>query len=208
MSTNNGNRSSGKGGSMLAGILLGMVLGLLIASGVAWYLMQRPNPYVDHDQRPALSGTQPAPAGEPQTGTSGPATAANSTSASGDNSKPHFEFYKVLTDGQTGGSQTAQQPPAQPAPAPVQAPAPAPAKTASGKGYFLQAGSFSNVADADKLKARLALLGMEANVQSVNIPDKGIWHRVRLGPFGSTDVMNKVRTTLKQNGVDSTPMRN
>jgi len=202
MSRNYSNRSSaGKGGSMLAGILLGMVLGLLIASGVAWYIMKRPNPYVNHDQRPELSGAQQAPAGEPQAASSGPATAANSTPAAGDNGKPHFEFYKVLTDGQPDGSQPAQQPA-------TKATTQSPAKATASQSYFLQAGSFSNEADADKLKARLALLGMEASVQSVTIPDKGVWHRVRLGPYRNSDAMNKARTTLKQNGVDSTPMRN
>ena len=202
MSGHNGNRSSaGKGGSMLAGILLGMVLGLLIASGVAWYIMKRPNPYVNHDQRPELSGAQQAPAGEPQAAASGPATAANSTPAASDNGKPHFEFYKVLTDGQTDGGPSARQPAAKPAAQP-------PATATASQSYFLQAGSFSNEADADKLKAKLALLGMEASVQSVTIPDKGVWHRVRLGPYSSADAMNKARTTLKQNGLDSTPMRN
>jgi cell division protein FtsN len=204
MNRNSGNRSStGKGGSMLAGILLGMVLGLLIASGVAWYIMKRPNPYVNHDQRPELSGTQPAPAGEPQSAPSGPATAANAAAAAGDSGKPHFEFYKVLTDNQPDGSLPAQQPAAKPA-----APANAPAQADASQNFFLQAGSFSNEADADKLKARLALLGMEASVQSVTIPDKGVWHRVRLGPYRSSDEMNKARSTLKQNGVDATPMRN
>ena len=105
----------------------------------------------------------------------------------------------MLTDGQNDGSQPAQQPAAKPA---------APAKAATGQSYFLQAGSFSNEADADKLKARLALLGMEASVQSVSIPDKGVWHRVRLGPYSNSAEMNKVRATLKQNGLDSAPMRN
>ena len=193
MSGNNGNRSSTphKGGSMLAGILLGMVLGLLIASGVAWYLMERPNPYVSHDQRPELSGTQPAPAGEPQAAPAGPATAANAnTPAAGDNGKPRFEFYKVLTDNKQDGSLQS------------------PAKAAASQSYVLQAGSFSNEVDADKLKARLALLGMEASVQTVTVPDKGIWHRVRLGPYRNADEMNKARAILKQNGVNATPTHN
>ncbi len=200
MSGNNGNRSSTphKGGSMLAGILLGMVLGLLIASGVAWYLMERPNPYVSHDQRPELSGTQPAPAGEPQAAPAGPATAANAnTPAAGDNGKPRFEFYKVLTDNKQDGSLPVQQPATQ-----------SPAKAAASQSYVLQAGSFSNEVDADKLKARLALLGMEASVQTVTVPDKGIWHRVRLGPYRNADEMNKARAILKQNGVNATPTHN
>ena len=206
MSRNNGNGSSahGKSGSLVAGILIGMVLGLLIASGVAWYLMERPSPFVDHGQRPELSGKQPVPAGEPQSAPSGPATATAADAAqAGSGNKPHFEFYKVLTDGQQNGSLPAQQG------APVTPSAPAQqAPQAPNRSYFLQAGSFSHEADADKLKARLALLGMEASVQSVNIPGKGIWHRVRLGPYGNSDAMNKARTTLQQNGVESTPVRN
>ena len=183
---------------MLAGILLGMVLGLLIASGVEWYLMERPNPYVSHDQRPELSGTQPAPAGEPQAAPAGPATAANAnTPAAGDNGKPRFEFYKVLTDNKQDGSLPVQQPATQ-----------SPAKAAASQSYVLQAGSFSNEVDADKLKARLALLGMEASVQTVTVPDKGIWHRVRLGPYRNADEMNKARAILKQNGVNATPTHN
>jgi cell division protein FtsN len=71
----------------------------------------------------------------------------------------------------------------------------------------LRAGSFSNVNDAENLKAKLALLGVEANIQTATIPDKGVWYRVRLGPYKNADEMNHARAFLKQNGVDSTPMR-
>lgn len=67
--------------------------------------------------------------------------------------------------------------------------------------YFLQAGSFQNEADANNLKAKLALMGVEATIQSANLPDKGVWHRVRVGPFGDIEDMNKSRTTLSQNGI-------
>ena len=73
--------------------------------------------------------------------------------------------------------------------------------------YFLQAGSFPNAEDADKLKAKLAMLGMEASVQIAFIPDKGTWHRVRLGPYKGADEMSKTRAVLKKNGVEATPMR-
>ena len=72
---------------------------------------------------------------------------------------------------------------------------------------ILQAGSFSNAEDAENLKAKLALLGVVANVQSATIPEKGVWYRVRLGPYNTADEMNHARNFLKQNGVDSTPMR-
>ena len=72
--------------------------------------------------------------------------------------------------------------------------------------YFLQAGSFSNADDADKLKAKLAMLGIEASVQVTTIPDKGVWHRVHVGPYKGREEMNNALAVLKQNGVSATPM--
>jgi cell division protein FtsN len=68
--------------------------------------------------------------------------------------------------------------------------------------YFLQVGSFPNPADADNLKARLALMGMEANVEPANVAGKGVWYRVRLGPYTRVDEINRIRQQLTQNGVD------
>jgi cell division septation protein DedD len=48
---------------------------------------------------------------------------------------------------------------------------------------------------------------MEASIQTVAVPDKGMLHRVRVGPFGSLDELNKVKSSLKQNGVQSTPIK-
>ncbi|MCX7171328.1 MAG: SPOR domain-containing protein, partial [Proteobacteria bacterium] len=62
-------------------------------------------------------------------------------------------------------------------------------------------------ADADNLKAKLALIGLEASVQEVNVPDKGLMHRVRVGPFAKTDEMNRVRTQLAQNGIQATVVK-
>src|SRR6266566_4653549 len=69
--------------------------------------------------------------------------------------------------------------------------------------YFLQAGSFQNPADADNLKARLALMGLEASVEPANLAEKGVWYRVRLGPYTRVDEINRVRQQLTQNGVDA-----
>jgi cell division protein FtsN len=65
----------------------------------------------------------------------------------------------------------------------------------------VQAGSFPNEDDAEKLKAKLAMLGLEAGLQTAVIPDRGIYHRVRLGPFTSNTEVNKTLELLKQNGV-------
>ncbi|MFW5432402.1 MAG: SPOR domain-containing protein [Methylophilaceae bacterium] len=65
--------------------------------------------------------------------------------------------------------------------------------------YFLQIGSFKKEADANNLKAELALQGFEAIVQTANIPEKGTWHRVRVGPLNSIDSINKARNNLTAN---------
>src|SRR5688572_3916245 len=69
----------------------------------------------------------------------------------------------------------------------------------SGEAFFLQTGSFQNVAEAETLKARLALVGLEAGIQTRTLPERGIWHRVRLGPYTDVDELNRVREMLKQN---------
>lgn len=66
--------------------------------------------------------------------------------------------------------------------------------------YFLQVGSFKTQADADNLKAELALQGFEAVVQTADLGDKGKWHRVRVGPLYQTKEIEKVRDNLISNG--------
>ena len=73
--------------------------------------------------------------------------------------------------------------------------------------YWLQAGAFSEEREADNLRARIALTGLEAHVRAVNIPDKGTLYRVRLGPYQSLDNANRIKTTLSQNGVGTAIIR-
>jgi cell division protein FtsN len=68
--------------------------------------------------------------------------------------------------------------------------------------YVLQAGSFRNSADADQMKARLALLGAMANIQTVTV-DGQTWHRVRVGPVRGTREVNQLRNQLRENGIDT-----
>jgi len=67
--------------------------------------------------------------------------------------------------------------------------------------YVLQAGSFAELADADRRRAELALLGIESRVQRVTIDDR-TWHRVRIGPMSNLDELNRIRSRLKQARVD------
>ncbi|MFN3397793.1 MAG: SPOR domain-containing protein, partial [Sulfurimicrobium sp.] len=52
-------------------------------------------------------------------------------------------------------------------------------------------------------KAKLALMGIEATIQTATVPDKGVWHRVRIGPYNNVDDLNRMRATLSQNGVSA-----
>lgn len=206
MSRNTGNKSAAprKGGSsLLTGILIGMVIGVGMAAGLAWYIMKSPSPFVQKEQvaaKPPVDVAKPAaPAA-----TAAPAAQQPAAASGVAEGKPRFEFYKVLTDKQDATVSVPAKPADKPQPAKPQT---ADSKPAASEPYFLQAGSFSNADDAEKLKARLALLGIEASTQTATIPDKGVWHRVRLGPYKNADEMNKARSLLKQNGVDATPMR-
>ena len=207
MSRNSSNRSAPqrKGGSLLAGILIGMVLGLSIAGGVAWYILKTPNPFAGKEPREAVrlvpDAVKPAPAKTVPTQDS-----AAAASGVGEG-KPRFEFYKVLTDKQDAATPAPKNSDKSATAEHKAAPVQSESKTVAKEIFFLQAGAFSNADDADKLKAKLAMLGMEASVQTVAIPDRGMLHRVRLGPYKGADEMNKTLAMLKQNGVDATPMR-
>ena len=57
------------------------------------------------------------------------------------------------------------------------------------------------------MKAQLALIGVEASVEPIEIPEKGTWYRVRVGPYSKVEEINRVRQTLAQNGIDVTLVR-
>jgi cell division protein FtsN len=99
---------------------------------------------------------------------------------------PSFDFYKVLPS-----DRPSELPPA----AAPRAPAPR---------YYLQAGAFRNPADADNLKAQLALLGVEAMIQTSDVPGKGVFHRVRVGPYLAMNEVDRTRSLLKQNNIPTT----
>ncbi|MDP2809558.1 MAG: SPOR domain-containing protein [Rhodocyclaceae bacterium] len=176
-----------RGGTLL-GVFIGLVIGVLISFGVVWILNRTPLPFrdkvgrIDTPEAPANGQLPPALPGKPG-------------DKVGVGERPRFEFYKILP-----GSQEA-------APAPVAAPAPAVAPLPAGESIYLQAGAFQKLADADKLRAKLTMMGLEVGVQEVSIPDKGAMHRVRVGPFASIGEMNQVRNQMSDNGIPATVVR-
>ena len=170
-------------GSLLIGILIGLLLGLGIALAVAWYINKMPTPFVNR--------AAPPPKSEAQKNTD-PAKIDDKAAKAADG-KPRFDFYKILPGSEEPVTEQ-QFKDAQKAPSPAQAK----------ESFYLQAGAFQNAPDADNLKARLALIGVAAAVQTTTLPDKGVWHRVRVGPYTAIEDLNRARETLKQNGIETT----
>ncbi len=181
---------------MLLGILLGMIFGVALAAGLAWYLLKSPSPFVNKETqqtveiiKPDVVVTRPKPVPAP-----------DAASGVGD-AKPRFEFYKVLTDKPDVAADKSAMPEA----APKVSDSKVVESKPSPKSTFLQAGAFSNAADAENLKASLAMKGLETSVQTVTIPGRGEMHRVRVGPFQNEQEMTSARGMLKLNGLDATP---
>lgn len=188
--------SSGSGGSMLVGILIGLLLGLGIALAVAIYLNKVPGAFLSRGNQPAeptqaAKGAKSDPAASKSTPPAGKATEGAGKADAKSDEKPRFDFYSILPGTEDPGK-------AKPVPGPGDAAAEAK------ETFYLQAGAFQNPADAENMRARLALLGIEAVIQAGTSGDRGTFHRVRIGPFSRVDEVNRTRDTLKQNGIEST----
>ena len=207
--------SGNKGSSLVTGLLVGLFVGIAIAVVVALFLNHSGNPFANSKTTPP-----DAIASGPETTTTAPevllpgngkeqpspaASVAASKPATAAASEERFDFYKVLPEVNETVA-TASKPAAAPikASAPKPSPSPTPEfKVEPVKGAWLQVGAFKDEGDADNLKAKLALLGMESKILTIDIAEKGIWHRVRVGPFNSAADIDKARSQLKSNGIDS-----
>lgn len=180
--------SSRKEGSPLfTGVLIGLIVGLAVAIGVALYINFSPKPFVSRDK---LSDETTKTAGRNGSAAqkTAPAEVAGKDGLPSD--KPRFDFYTILPGSEVPVSeQEIKQVTKQ--------------EGTAKDSFFLQVGSFQAAAEADNMKARLALLGLEAVIQTADIPDKGVWHRVRIGPFANIDDMNRSRSLLAQSNIQS-----
>lgn len=198
-------RRSGFGGTLL-GLFIGIAVGLALAAGVAFYLSRAGNPY------------QSASPGKDAAREATKETTKPGRPESGSAEKPRFDFYKILPgveEPRLPAKSAERAPPdkvtAERAASPdktlakVDEHAAAPATDKPGKAgdrFWLQAGSFASMADAESLKARLAFAGWEATIQPVTLPDKGVRYRVRIGPYDNTDAMTRVKGELATRGFD------
>lgn len=116
---------------------------------------------------------------------------------------PQFDFHQLLTTIEipTPSDPDPPTPPSPPRPLPSSAP-PAP-RPAGQSAYLIQVGSFRRAREAESLKARLALLGIEATVQRVRIDDRDTWYRVRVGPHPSERKVRQIQQQLRKNNIHS-----
>jgi cell division septation protein DedD len=167
--------------TMRGGTLLGIFVGLVLGLAVAAaiaYLLGRSG----------MTGGTVGPAGQKEIVRSGKADTVSPTSTP---DKPRFDFYKILP-----GAEDAKV-----AKAPETATKPV-------DRLWLQAGAFTSEPDAENLRARLALSGWEAQVQTATLPDKSLRYRVRLGPYDNTDELNRIKADLAKNGFDAAVIKN
>ena len=161
---------------------VGLSIGLAVALAV--FLFQR------QALRDALSD-KPRP--EPR-----PAAAANGgkTDAAADSSAQDYDFYEMLPKFEVVVPEKERE---------VKRDLPNSAIERPGV-YVLQAGSYRNLADAERVRAQLALQNVDAAVQRVAV-DNDVWHRVRIGPLTDLAEINRLRDKLRSVDLDALVIR-
>jgi cell division protein FtsN len=167
---------SNRKSSFWGGFALGLIFGLGLAVAVA-VLVGRKSPFV-------AGPIQEEPATVPQ-----PVKPAKPEKPARPTEAPTYDFYKSLPANTNTG-----------------ATGPSPPQQAEAPPLWLQAGSFQDPGEADNLKARLALLGMEATVESATLPDKGTVYRVRVGPLKDAAELDDTRQRLTENSIPAEPV--
>lgn len=67
--------------------------------------------------------------------------------------------------------------------------------------YMMQAGSFKNLSDAEKMQTNLASMGIESRVERAKVGDV-VWNRIKMGPYTQMSSVSAIRARLRQNGID------
>lgn len=202
-------------GGTIVGIIIGLIIGLGIALAVAMVITKTPMPFTDKSGRQKLAEPTPGQTADPNKPLYGNRAAAKEAAK---------DFVKETPPENTAAPQPSDKKPEivkvdpkQDSKAPVvelstgadkaKKADEAKAESADDKWtYYLQAGAFREQSDAEGIRAKLALLGVEAKI-SERQADTGVLYRVRVGPFNQLEAMNKVRGKLSDNGVDAAVVR-
>lgn len=167
-----------------------LLAGILIGLGVALALMFK-------GYLPELRPDQPSADSQPAGSIDSPLVEAVKPAQSKPK-KPRYDFFTVLPEMEVVVPAQELSRKAKP-------------QTDSGaakniESYILQVGSFRNDAEAEQMKASLALLGYVATVQAVTVNGE-TWHRVRIGPFEGARKANEMRHLLSDNQFDTLVMK-
>jgi cell division protein FtsN len=166
---------------------IGAVVGIVLAGASSVYIMNTRQ----HDAAVAREKAE-APRPDPhRKAPTDPETAG--TAAAGEK----YDFYEMLPNFEVVVPEKDKE---------VKRDLPATAKIERPGVYVLQAGSYRNEADADRIRAQLAMQGIDAKVQRVAV-DTDVWHRVRIGPITKLDDLNRLRKQLQAADVDALVIR-
>ncbi|AUR51684.1 SPOR domain-containing protein [Aquella oligotrophica] len=173
--------------------IIGLLLGIAIAGGVAYYLNKAPNPFVDkgiignnNSQSNSSAPLMLAPGTKMQAANIQTQPIANQQNEKQEASAPNYDFYDVLQ----GKKDINPKPEAS-------------AATAKPQGYIIQVGAFSEPDLANNLKAKMALLGYSVKIRQRQENGKTI-NKVIMGPFESEAQAEEILDQLKQQEIDGT----
>ena len=196
-------KKSGAGGwrrgKFVAGIVLGLVLGLWVYPMLTewWSQPSSGTPANNPSSSPTFDFYDILERGEEvveETLASRPEAAGE---IAAEETPPEATASEAAPETVVAAAESAASLPSAPEPAP---PAPSPVDTPGM--YVLQMGAFIRQTEAESLKARLALVGMNARIQPVMV-DRQTYYRVRIGPTGDLAQLNADRARLQQHRFDS-----
>jgi cell division protein FtsN len=153
----------------------GLAVGLVVALGVFVF---------DHREKPAVVEKAP----QPRTSKD---AASDSATAESDDPAEKFDFYDMLPKYEVVVAENERDVRRDLPSAPVEQPG----------AYVLQVGSYRNLPDAERLRAKLGKQGIDATIQRVAV-DADVWHRVRIGPFRDLVKLNATRKELRGADID------
>ena len=219
---------AGQRGGFAVGLIIGLLIGLGLALGVALYVTKVPIPFVNKvpqrtagqdaaeaeknknwDPNSPLYGKNPA---RPSTSASGvvapplpatPSATPPTTVATPAPAPEPLPRASAPTRARDPGAILADRP------APKAASSPPTAAVPSGPDpftYFVQAGAYARVEDADQQRARLAMMGMEGRITERDQSGRTVY-RVRLGPFEKKTEADAAKENLGAAGVEAQLVR-
>ena len=199
--------------------LSGLFVGIVLISG--YYIFARPagTPGGTAEMDIAVPTENASnTASQPASDDTAAKSAETPKEPAGPDEQPRFSFYKMLpnyhVDVAEGAHKNRAEAPSAHEPHEAEPSTPKPttsrpaepkraAPSANGRAYVIQAGAFSTPADADRRKAQLALLGVTADVTSVNTSSGKTIYRVQSTRVDSAGRAQELSQRLKSNGIET-----